>query len=167
MKLQYHHGQMLIPEYCSVFSKNKKIHPQGSSKVHLKTIHQSLCSYLNQWLNEWTVSWLCSFLIRRREWIVPPSRVLNFQSWTVGQLQEMWGLIMGYYCNLYCTIFLYLFRRQGKVNHCRIRSKQDRGQTKYFLIDSNCFDSLYSLITHYRSHPLRSQVGTVMTVCCL
>ncbi|XP_054273965.1 1-phosphatidylinositol 4,5-bisphosphate phosphodiesterase gamma-1-like [Macrosteles quadrilineatus] len=49
------------------------------------------------------------------------------------------------------------FWRQGKVNHCRIRSKQDRGQTKYFLIDSNCFDSLYSLITHYRTHPLRSQ----------
>ncbi|KAJ9579947.1 hypothetical protein L9F63_004420, partial [Diploptera punctata] len=49
------------------------------------------------------------------------------------------------------------FWRQGKVNHCRIRSKQDRGQTKYYLIESNCFDSLYSLITHYRSHPLKSQ----------
>lgn len=49
------------------------------------------------------------------------------------------------------------FWRQGKVNHCRIRSKQDKGQLKYFLIDSNCFDSLYSLITHYRNHPLRSQ----------
>ncbi|KAL1117080.1 hypothetical protein AAG570_004408, partial [Ranatra chinensis] len=49
------------------------------------------------------------------------------------------------------------FRRQGKVNHCRIRSKQDRGQTKYSLIDTNSFDSLYSLITHYRTHPLRSQ----------
>ncbi|KAK9500321.1 hypothetical protein O3M35_001604 [Rhynocoris fuscipes] len=49
------------------------------------------------------------------------------------------------------------FWRQGKVNHCRIRSKQDRGQTKYMLIDSTSFDSLYSLITHYRSHPLRSQ----------
>ncbi|XP_063235452.1 1-phosphatidylinositol 4,5-bisphosphate phosphodiesterase gamma-1 [Bacillus rossius redtenbacheri] len=49
------------------------------------------------------------------------------------------------------------FWRQGKVNHCRIRSKQDKGQTKYYLIDTNCFDSLYSLITHYRSHALRSQ----------
>ncbi|XP_069674413.1 1-phosphatidylinositol 4,5-bisphosphate phosphodiesterase gamma-1 isoform X2 [Periplaneta americana] len=49
------------------------------------------------------------------------------------------------------------FWRQGKVNHCRIRSKQDKGQTKYYLIECNCFDSLYSLITHYRSHPLRSQ----------
>nr|CAD7595378.1 unnamed protein product [Timema genevievae] len=49
------------------------------------------------------------------------------------------------------------FWRQGKVNHCRIRSKQDKGQTKYYLIDTNCFDSLYSLITHYRNHPLRSQ----------
>ncbi|XP_071446484.1 1-phosphatidylinositol 4,5-bisphosphate phosphodiesterase gamma-1 isoform X1 [Hetaerina americana] len=49
------------------------------------------------------------------------------------------------------------FWRQGKVNHCRIKSKQDRGQTKFFMIDTNCFDSLYSLITHYRNHPLRSQ----------
>nr|XP_014275178.1 1-phosphatidylinositol 4,5-bisphosphate phosphodiesterase gamma-1 [Halyomorpha halys]XP_014275179.1 1-phosphatidylinositol 4,5-bisphosphate phosphodiesterase gamma-1 [Halyomorpha halys]XP_024215637.1 1-phosphatidylinositol 4,5-bisphosphate phosphodiesterase gamma-1 [Halyomorpha halys] len=49
------------------------------------------------------------------------------------------------------------FWRQGKVNHCRIRSKQDRGQIKFMLIDSTCFDSLYTLITHYRSHPLRSQ----------
>ncbi|XP_039287689.1 1-phosphatidylinositol 4,5-bisphosphate phosphodiesterase gamma-1-like [Nilaparvata lugens] len=49
------------------------------------------------------------------------------------------------------------FWRQGKVNHCRIRSKQDKGQIKFFLIDKNCFDSLYSLITHYRNHSLRSQ----------
>ncbi|XP_026461252.1 1-phosphatidylinositol 4,5-bisphosphate phosphodiesterase gamma-1-like [Ctenocephalides felis] len=49
------------------------------------------------------------------------------------------------------------FWRQGKVNHCRIKLKQDRGVTKYFLIDTVCFDSLYSLITHYRNHPLRSQ----------
>lgn len=49
------------------------------------------------------------------------------------------------------------FWRQGKVNHCRIRSKQDRGQTKYYLIDTVSHDSLYSLISHYRVHPLRSQ----------
>ncbi|XP_050360747.1 1-phosphatidylinositol 4,5-bisphosphate phosphodiesterase gamma-1 isoform X1 [Nymphalis io] len=49
------------------------------------------------------------------------------------------------------------FWRQDKVNHCRIKLKQERGVTKYYLIDSVCFDSLYSLITHYRQHPLRSQ----------
>ncbi|XP_028039565.1 1-phosphatidylinositol 4,5-bisphosphate phosphodiesterase gamma-1 isoform X1 [Bombyx mandarina] len=49
------------------------------------------------------------------------------------------------------------FWRQGKVNHCRIKLKQERGVTKFYLIDSMCFDSLYNLITHYRSHPLRSQ----------
>nr|CAD7405539.1 unnamed protein product [Timema cristinae] len=54
-------------------------------------------------------------------------------------------------------VTLVMSLRQGKVNHCRIRSKQDKGQTKYYLIDTNCFDSLYSLITHYRNHPLRSQ----------
>lgn len=50
------------------------------------------------------------------------------------------------------------FWRKSKVNHCRIKLKQDMGQTQYYLIDTNCFDSLYSLITHYRTHPLRSQV---------
>lgn len=50
------------------------------------------------------------------------------------------------------------FWRQGKVSHCRIKLKQDRGLTKYYLIDSVCFDSLYSLITHYRQFALRSQV---------
>uniref|UniRef100_T1IHK2 1-phosphatidylinositol 4,5-bisphosphate phosphodiesterase gamma n=1 Tax=Strigamia maritima TaxID=126957 RepID=T1IHK2_STRMM len=49
------------------------------------------------------------------------------------------------------------FWRQGKVNHCRIRSRQERGQTKYFLIDTVAFDSLFSLVSHYRIHPLRSQ----------
>ncbi|XP_076340209.1 small wing phospholipase C gamma 1 isoform X2 [Tachypleus tridentatus] len=48
------------------------------------------------------------------------------------------------------------FWRQGKVNHCRIRSRQERGQTKYYLIDTVAFDTLFSLITHYQSHPLRS-----------
>ncbi|XP_066257802.1 1-phosphatidylinositol 4,5-bisphosphate phosphodiesterase gamma-1 [Euwallacea similis] len=46
------------------------------------------------------------------------------------------------------------FWRNGQVNHCRIRSKQDKQQTKYYLIDGKYFDSLYSLITHYRSCPL-------------
>lgn len=46
------------------------------------------------------------------------------------------------------------------MNHCRIRSKQEKGQTRYHLIETNSFDSLYSLITYYRTHPLRSQVKT-------
>nr|ABM55782.1 phospholipase C gamma [Chaetopterus pergamentaceus] len=49
------------------------------------------------------------------------------------------------------------FWRKDSVNHCRIRSKQERGQTKYYLIDNLAFDSLYSLITHYQKYPLRSQ----------
>ncbi|KAK8783444.1 hypothetical protein V5799_010196 [Amblyomma americanum] len=49
------------------------------------------------------------------------------------------------------------FWRQGKVNHCRIKSKQERGQTKYYLIDTGAFDTLYNLISHYQTHPLRSQ----------
>ncbi|XP_071036049.1 1-phosphatidylinositol 4,5-bisphosphate phosphodiesterase gamma-1 isoform X2 [Parasteatoda tepidariorum] len=48
------------------------------------------------------------------------------------------------------------FWRQGTVNHCRIRSRQERGQTKYYLIDTISFDTLYSLITYYQSNQLRS-----------
>lgn len=55
--------------------------------------------------------------------------------------------------NIFCA------RRQDKVNHCRIRSKLEKGKMKYYLIDSVCFDSLYNLIAHYRVHPLRSQVS--------
>ncbi|XP_050292853.1 1-phosphatidylinositol 4,5-bisphosphate phosphodiesterase gamma-1 isoform X2 [Anthonomus grandis grandis] len=46
------------------------------------------------------------------------------------------------------------FWRNGQVNHCRIRSKQDKQQTKYYLIEGKYYDSLYSLITHYRTSPL-------------
>ncbi|CAG0883545.1 unnamed protein product [Cyprideis torosa] len=52
------------------------------------------------------------------------------------------------------------FWRQGRSNHIRIKSSHEpvrRGRTRYFIIDSMQFDSLYSLITHYRSHPLRSR----------
>jgi len=34
---------------------------------------------------------------------------------------------------------------------------QISGQTKFYLIEQKTFDSLYNLVTYYRSHPLRSQ----------
>lgn len=58
------------------------------------------------------------------------------------------------------------FWRQGKVNHCRIKLKQDRGLTKYYLIDSMCFDNLFSLISYYRQHSLRSQVSNIFICSC-
>lgn len=48
------------------------------------------------------------------------------------------------------------FWRKGKVQHCRIKSKQESGQTKYYLVDQVTFDSLYSLINFYQTHPLKS-----------
>jgi len=42
------------------------------------------------------------------------------------------------------------------VNHCRIKSRADRGQVKYYLIENKLFESLYGLITFYRQHPLKS-----------
>lgn len=42
------------------------------------------------------------------------------------------------------------------MEHCRIKSKQDMGQVKYYLIETTLFDSLYDLITYYQQVPLRS-----------
>ncbi|XP_028926852.1 1-phosphatidylinositol 4,5-bisphosphate phosphodiesterase gamma-1 isoform X1 [Ornithorhynchus anatinus] len=47
------------------------------------------------------------------------------------------------------------FWRNGKVQHCRIHSRQDAGSPKFFLTDNLVFDSLYALITHYQQVPLR------------
>ncbi|RWS14774.1 1-phosphatidylinositol 4:5-bisphosphate phosphodiesterase gamma-1-like protein [Dinothrombium tinctorium] len=54
------------------------------------------------------------------------------------------------------------FWRQGNVNHCRIRSRQEKGTTKYWLIETVTFNSLYALINHYQTHPLRSQEFSVI-----
>ena len=48
-------------------------------------------------------------------------------------------------------------RAKNRVNHCRIKSKLERGQPKYFLVENVCFDSLYSLISHYKQTPLKSR----------
>ncbi|XP_071959043.1 1-phosphatidylinositol 4,5-bisphosphate phosphodiesterase gamma-1-like isoform X2 [Antedon mediterranea] len=45
----------------------------------------------------------------------------------------------------------------NKPNHCRIKSKLERGISKYYLIENLLFDSLFSLINHYRQFPLRSR----------
>lgn len=47
-------------------------------------------------------------------------------------------------------------RRQGIVSHCRIKSRAERGQLKYYLIENKLFDTLYGLISFYRQHPLKS-----------
>ncbi|KAM9296163.1 1-phosphatidylinositol 4,5-bisphosphate phosphodiesterase gamma-1 [Gastrophryne carolinensis] len=47
------------------------------------------------------------------------------------------------------------FWRNGKVQHCRIHSRQEAGSPKFFLTDNLVFDSLYALITHYQKMPLR------------
>lgn len=53
------------------------------------------------------------------------------------------------------------FWRQGRPHHCRIKLKQDKDITKYYLVDNYMFDSLYRLVMHYRSNPLRSSVSAV------
>lgn len=46
------------------------------------------------------------------------------------------------------------FIRENKVYHCRIKSKQEKQQTKYYFIENRTFDSLYSIIKHYRQNEL-------------
>uniref|UniRef100_A0AAQ5Y0F2 1-phosphatidylinositol 4,5-bisphosphate phosphodiesterase gamma n=1 Tax=Amphiprion ocellaris TaxID=80972 RepID=A0AAQ5Y0F2_AMPOC len=47
------------------------------------------------------------------------------------------------------------FWRSGRVQHCRIHSRQESGSTRFYLNDNLVFDSLYRLICHYRDTPLR------------
>uniref|UniRef100_A0A1A8DN49 1-phosphatidylinositol 4,5-bisphosphate phosphodiesterase gamma n=2 Tax=Nothobranchius TaxID=28779 RepID=A0A1A8DN49_NOTKA len=51
--------------------------------------------------------------------------------------------------------FTLSFWRSGRVQHCRIHSRQERGCTRFYLTDNLVFDSLYRLICHYRETPLR------------
>lgn len=48
------------------------------------------------------------------------------------------------------------FWRRNRANHCRIKLKHENGLTKYYLVENCVFDSLYSLIMHYRQNVLRS-----------
>uniref|UniRef100_A0A8C5QGH8 1-phosphatidylinositol 4,5-bisphosphate phosphodiesterase gamma n=1 Tax=Leptobrachium leishanense TaxID=445787 RepID=A0A8C5QGH8_9ANUR len=47
------------------------------------------------------------------------------------------------------------FWRNGRVQHCRIRSHPSAEGTKYYLTDNLTFDSIYDLIHHYREFSLR------------
>ncbi|XP_046469716.1 1-phosphatidylinositol 4,5-bisphosphate phosphodiesterase gamma-1-like [Neodiprion pinetum] len=59
------------------------------------------------------------------------------------------GVFVGDYC--------LSFWHGAKPNHCRIKSRQEGGRTKFYFVDTMCFDDLYSLIVYYRTHPLRTQ----------
>lgn len=50
--------------------------------------------------------------------------------------------------------FLSLFNHLSVTN--RIKIKQERGSTKFYLFENVLFDNLYSLIMYYRQNVLRS-----------
>ncbi|XP_012687600.1 1-phosphatidylinositol 4,5-bisphosphate phosphodiesterase gamma-1 [Clupea harengus] len=47
------------------------------------------------------------------------------------------------------------FWRSGRVQHCRIHSRQEAGSPKFYLTDNLVFDTLFALITHYQTVALR------------
>uniref|UniRef100_A0A667ZJ85 1-phosphatidylinositol 4,5-bisphosphate phosphodiesterase gamma n=1 Tax=Myripristis murdjan TaxID=586833 RepID=A0A667ZJ85_9TELE len=47
------------------------------------------------------------------------------------------------------------FWRSGRVQHCRIHSRQEAGSPKYYLTDNLVFDTLFALINHYQQVALR------------
>ncbi|XP_078400680.1 1-phosphatidylinositol 4,5-bisphosphate phosphodiesterase gamma-2 [Cetorhinus maximus] len=51
--------------------------------------------------------------------------------------------------------FTLSFWRNGRVQHCRIRSCTVGESTKYFLTDNLTFNNVYDLVQHYQSAPLR------------
>ena len=42
------------------------------------------------------------------------------------------------------------------MQHCRIKSKQENGQAKYYLVEQVTFDSLFNLVNYYQAKPLRT-----------
>lgn len=46
------------------------------------------------------------------------------------------------------------FVNQGQIQHCVIKPEIDNGNVFYFIFNQVYFESLYSLIWHYQSHPL-------------
>lgn len=75
--------------------------------------------------------------------------------WTYRHLGD--GTFLVRQCVTFVGDYSLSFWRKGRPNHCRIKLKQEMGQTQYYLIELKCFDSLYSLITYYRTYPLKSQ----------
>lgn len=55
------------------------------------------------------------------------------------------------------SFFFTCFRRDGRVQHCRIRTGSQEGRFYYYLTTNLHFPSLISLIQHYRENPLRCQ----------
>ncbi|RDD46947.1 1-phosphatidylinositol 4,5-bisphosphate phosphodiesterase gamma-1 [Trichoplax sp. H2] len=54
--------------------------------------------------------------------------------------------------------FSLIFWRQGKSERCHIKSRLEGESRKYFLTEKTApFDSLYTLIQHYRSHSLKTK----------
>uniref|UniRef100_UPI00398F2EFF 1-phosphatidylinositol 4,5-bisphosphate phosphodiesterase gamma-2 n=1 Tax=Pristiophorus japonicus TaxID=55135 RepID=UPI00398F2EFF len=51
--------------------------------------------------------------------------------------------------------FTLSFWRNGRVQHCRIRSFTDGEGIKYFLTDNLTFSNVYDLVQHYQNAPLR------------
>uniref|UniRef100_A0A8C5G6R4 Phosphoinositide phospholipase C n=1 Tax=Gouania willdenowi TaxID=441366 RepID=A0A8C5G6R4_GOUWI len=47
------------------------------------------------------------------------------------------------------------FWRSGRVQHCRIHSRQEAGSPKFYLTDNLVFDTLFALINHYQQVALR------------
>ncbi|CAH1778916.1 unnamed protein product [Owenia fusiformis] len=108
-----------------------------------------------------------TFLVRESETFVGDYSLSfwgsNARPFAESLLKDIWGPRLGdgtflvRHSREFVGDFTLSFWRQNKVNHCRIRSRQELGQTKYYLIENTSFDSLYSLICHYRQNPLRSQ----------
>ena len=54
------------------------------------------------------------------------------------------------------SLFIISCRQHNKANHCRVKTRQEQGRTKYYLVDTLVFNSLWELIEFYKVHKLRS-----------
>ncbi|XP_078256887.1 1-phosphatidylinositol 4,5-bisphosphate phosphodiesterase gamma-2 isoform X1 [Rhinoraja longicauda] len=55
----------------------------------------------------------------------------------------------------YPGVFTLSFWRNGRAQHCRIRTSADTEGTRYFLTDNLTFHNIYDLVQYYQTAPLR------------
>lgn len=70
---------------------------------------------------------------------------------------KLWATVWLRFRRLTCLFFSMVpsTRRSGRVQHCRIHSLTDGDTVKYYLTENLTFDSIYSLVQHYREAHLR------------
>lgn len=128
-------------------------------QIFVITLSLDLISYISEKRNhkwhDWTLSYIdlspCP-LIQRNLHSGHVSFMNNVQTLESG-FRFTWNVFRT--CFWICILVNPFTRRSGRVQHCRIHSRQEAGSPKFYLTDNLVFDTLFALINHYQQVALR------------